>query len=148
MRISSRGRYALAATVSMAGRHSAGGNVTVISLAEGLGISKIYLEQVFSLLKKAGVVSSQKGAQGGYRLSRPPEEITALEVLSATDLSLLEEAGDTVKTHAPGIEAALRHMVFSEADEAVRHTLGRVTLKDLANEASKCRNDQAYMFFI
>ena len=148
MRISARGRYALAATVSMAARHSAGGNVTVISLAEGLGISKIYLEQVFSLLKKADVVSSHKGAQGGYRLSRPPEEITALEVLSATDLSLLEEAGDTVKTRAPGIEAALRHRVFSAADGAVRETLGGVTLKDLADEASKRRNDQAYMFFI
>jgi Rrf2 family protein len=91
MRISARGRYALAATVSMAARYAAGENITVISLSEDLGISKIYLEQVFSLLKKAEVVSSQKGAQGGYRLSRPPQDISALEVLSAADLSLFEE---------------------------------------------------------
>ncbi|HPF87499.1 MAG TPA: Rrf2 family transcriptional regulator, partial [Candidatus Limiplasma sp.] len=70
MRISARGRYALAATASMAARYATGENITVASLAERLGISKIYLEQVFSLLKKADIVASHKGAQGGYRLSR------------------------------------------------------------------------------
>ncbi len=112
MRLSARGRYALAATISMAGRYSTGENITVVSLSERLGISKIYLEQVFSLLKKADIVSSQKGAQGGYRLAKPPHEITALSVLAATDLSLFEEAGDTVKEQAPGIETAMRLTVF------------------------------------
>ncbi len=148
MRISARGRYALAATVSMAARYAAGENITVISLSEDLGISKIYLEQVFSLLKKAEVVSSHKGAQGGYRLSRPPREITALEVLSAADLSLFEETGDTVKDRAPGIEAAMRLKVFDAADGAVRDTLQGVSLQDLADEMKKHRKGQAYMYFI
>lgn len=148
MRISARGRYALAATVSMAARYSTNENVTVVSLSEGLGISKIYLEQVFSLLKKADIVSSQKGAQGGYRLSRPPREISALEVLAATDLSLFEEVGDTVRELAPAIEEALRKKVFAAADEAVRGMLGSVTLADLVHEAKQQRSDQAYMFFI
>ncbi|MFH1513474.1 MAG: Rrf2 family transcriptional regulator [Bacillota bacterium] len=148
MRISARGRYALAATISMAARHDTGENITVISLSDSLGISKIYLEQVFSLLKKADVVSSQKGAQGGYRLSRLPQDISALEVLWATDLSLFEEVGDTVAEHAPGIETAMRQSVFDAVDGAVRETLGSVTLKDLADEMKKHRKDQAYMFFI
>ena len=148
MRISARGRYALAATISMAPRHGTGENITVVSLSESLGISKIYLEQVFSLLKKADVVSSQKGAQGGYRLSRPPQDITALEVLSATDLSLFEEVGDTVAEHAPDIEAAMRLSVFDAVDGAVRETLTGVSLQDLADEMKKHRKDQAYMFFI
>ena len=148
MRISARGRYALAATISMAARHDTGENITVVSLSESLGISKIYLEQVFSLLKKAEVVSSQKGAQGGYRLTRAPQEITAFEVLWATDLSLFEEAGGTVEDHAPGIEAAMRQSVFNAADAAVKDTLSDVTLKDLADEMKKHRKDQGYMFFI
>lgn len=148
MRISARGRYALAATVSMAARHAAGDNITVISLSEDLGISKIYLEQVFSLLKKADVVSSHKGAQGGYRLSRPPQDISALEVLSAADLSLFEETGDTVKERAPGIETAMRLKVFDAADGAVRDTLNGVSLQDLADETKKHRKGQAYMYFI
>lgn len=148
MRISARGRYALAATISMATRYDTGENITVISLSESLGISKIYLEQVFSLLKKAEVVSSQKGAQGGYRLSRPPQEISAFEVLWATDLSLFEEVGDTVEDHAPGIEAAMRLSVFQAVDSAVKRTLSGVSLKDLADEMKKHRKDQGYMFFI
>ena len=148
MRISARGRYALAATVSMAARHDTGENITVISLSERLGISKIYLEQVFSLLKKAEIVISHKGAQGGYRLTRPPAEITALEVLSATDLSLFEEAGDTVADKVPALETALRQSVFHAVDAAVRSTLNTLTLQALYEEAKKNRKDQSYMFYI
>ncbi len=148
MRISARGRYALAATVSMAARWQTRENVTVISLSEDLGISKIYLEQVFSLLKKADVVTSHKGAQGGYRLSRPPQEITALEVLSATDLSLFEEPGETVAANAPALEQALRLKVFDAVDGAIRTALEGVTLIDLVTEAKKHRKNQGYMFFI
>jgi len=148
MRISARGRYALAATISMAARHLTGENITVVSLSESLGISKIYLEQVFALLKKAEIVSSQKGAQGGYRLSRLPQDIPALSVLAATDLSLFEEVGDTVKDHAPGIEAAMRQSVFDAVDGAVRDTLSNVTLKDLADEMKQHRKGQGYMYFI
>ena len=148
MRISARGRYALAATMSMAARHGSGENITVVSLSDRLGISKIYLEQVFSLLKKADVVCSQKGAQGGYRLSRPPRAISALEVLGATDLSLFEGVGDTVAENAPEIETALRLKVFDAVDAAVRERLGAVSLEELAEEMKKHGNPQNYMFFI
>jgi Rrf2 family protein len=148
MRISARGRYALAATISMATRYDTGENITVVSLSESLGISKIYLEQVFSLLKKADIVSSHKGAQGGYRLTRPPRDITALDVLSATDLSLFEAVGDTVADHAPGIETAMRQSVFDAVDGAIRGTLGGVTLSALSNEMKRHRKDQANMYFI
>jgi len=132
----------------MATRYDTGENITVVSLSESLGISKIYLEQVFSLLKKAEVVSSQKGSQGGYRLSRPPQEITAFEVLWATDLSLFEKVGATVEDSAPGIEAAMRLSVFNAVDQAVKSTLTSVSLKNLADEMKKHRKDQGYMFFI
>ncbi len=148
MKISARGRYALAATVSMAACHVTGENITVISLSESLGISKIYLEQVFSLLKKADIVSSHKGAQGGYRLSRPPAGITALEVLSAADLSLFEEAGDTVADKAPALENTLRQSVFGAVDGAVRETLQALTLQTLSDEMTRKQENQSYMFYI
>ena len=89
MRISAKGRYALAAAISMAQQHGTGEYITVISISEKLGISKIYLEQVFSLLKRAGLVTSVKGAQGGYQLSRMPGQITALDLLMAVETSPL-----------------------------------------------------------
>lgn len=148
MRISARGRYALAATISMAARYTTGENITVISLSERLGISKIYLEQVFSLLKKAEIVCSQKGAQGGYRLARAPEEITALGVLEATDLSLFETAGDTVPERAPELEATLQETVFGAVETAVRDTLQTLTLRRLVDDAKQRRGPQSYMFYI
>ena len=85
MRISAKGRYALAAMVHMAQGHANGECTTLISISEKLGISKIYLEQVFSLLKRGDIVTSVKGAQGGYMLTRSPGEISAYQVLSAVE---------------------------------------------------------------
>ena len=81
MRISAKGRYALASVIHMAQQHHSGESVTLISISERLGISKIYLEQVFSLLKRGELVTSVKGALGGYLLSASPEQINVLDVL-------------------------------------------------------------------
>ena len=90
MRISAKGRYGLAAMAYLAHSYNNGAPVTIIRISEKLGISKIYLEQVFSLLKRAGLVHSLKGSQGGYQLSRRPGEISAYDILSAIELGLLE----------------------------------------------------------
>ena len=93
MKISAKGRYGLAAMAYLARNFESGTPVTIISISERLGISKIYLEQVFSLLKRSQLVRSIKGSQGGYQLMRPPGNITAFDVLSAIELGLMEKAG-------------------------------------------------------
>ena len=148
MRISAKGRYALAAVICMAERYSTGEYTPVISISEKLSISKIYLEQVFSLLKKGDLVRSVKGAQGGYQLSRAPERITVLDVLTAVEFSLFEKTEETVTEKSPDIETALRLSVFDALDGAVRDALGRITLYDLASEAEKHRGSHALMFYI
>lgn len=148
MRISAKGRYALASAALMAQQHRTGETITLISIADSLGISKIYLEQVFSLLKRAELVTSVKGAQGGYQLSRMPAQITALDILAAVELSLFEKTDDTVAEKAPQIEAALRSAVFDELDGAVRDMLQKITLEDLAFEAEKNQSENAFMFYI
>jgi Rrf2 family protein len=148
IRISAKGRYALAATVSLAQSYTSGDYITVISISEKLGISKIYLEQVFALLKRGGVVSSVKGAQGGYQLSRMPQKITVYDVLSAVETSLFEENDATIEKKAPDIEMAVRQLVYGRLDESVRGALGKVTLYDLTAEAEKYRPDDNFMFYI
>lgn len=148
MRISSKGRYALAAVISMAQRYNTGEYITVISISEKLGISKIYLEQVFALLKRGGLVTSGKGAQGGYLLSKTPGQITVLDVLSSVDSSLFENTEDTIVLTAPDIEKAMRLSVFDNLDKSVQDTLKRVTLDDLVTEAEKNKIDSAQMFYI
>ena len=148
MRISAKGRYALAAVISMAECYDNGEYITVISISEKLGISKIYLEQVFSLLKRGGIVISVKGAQGGYQLARMPRQITVLDVLQAVELSLFEPTEDTVPVKAPEIEDAIKDTVFNALDSAVKSTLEIITLDDLVNKVEENKKNQGLMYFI
>lgn len=148
MRISAKSRYALAATISMAENFGSGEYITVISISEKLGISKIYLEQVFSLLKRGGIVNSIKGSQGGYQLARMPQQITLLDILSAVELSLFEPVEDTVPKSAPEIEAAMRLSAFEKIDGALKSAMERVTLRDLVAEAERHKPEAGFMFYI
>lgn len=89
MKLSTRGRYGLKAMVDLAVEYG-GAPVSTASLAASQGISDAYLEQLISSLRKAGLIVSLRGAQGGYRLSRSPEEINVGEILrvleGSTDL--------------------------------------------------------------
>lgn len=134
--------------ISMAQDYEKGACITVVSLSEKLGISKIYLEQVFALLKKAELVNAVKGAQGGYRLIRPPKQISALEILSSLEFSLFEKTVSSVSGKAENIEIAMRDCVFSVLDASVEKTLGSVSLGDLAAEAEKIGHGEGYMFYI
>ena len=148
MRISSRGRYGLAAMIIIAEYADSNEAVTVISISEKLGISKIYLEQVFALLKRAGLVTAIKGSQGGYRLAQPSNAITALDILQAVEHSLFEPAEESVLKKAPNIEEALQADVFMALDTAVADTLKKVTLDDLTAHAQRLRSDGGVMFYI
>lgn len=148
MRISAKGRYGLAAMVYMAQLDHTGEYITLIRIAEALDISKIYLEQVFSLLKRAEVVTSVKGAQGGYRLIKTPKETTAYDVLGAIEMALLEDTEQTVETKVPALEAAMQKTVFKTLNKDIKASLKKVTLHDLVVETENQRDNDNFMFFI
>jgi len=148
MRISAKGRYALAATTNMAQCYNKNEYITLISISDKLGISKIYLEQVFSLLKRGGIVNSVKGSHGGYQLARVPYRITAYEILSAVETSLFEATEESIAKNAPEIEAAMKITVYNPLDEAIKAALEGITLNDLVSEAERNNSDQGFMFYI
>jgi Rrf2 family protein len=147
MRISSKARYGLAAMINLAQNYRSGDYITIVSISEKLGISKIYLEQIFSLLKRAGLVNSIKGAQGGYQLSKNPEEITALDVMRSIETSLFEETEQSTADKDNIIEKALES-VWEKLDSSVSETLSGITLIDLVREAEKHRGYDDYMYYI
>lgn len=120
--------------------------VSLISLSDSLKISKIYLEHIFSLLKRAGLVTSIKGAQGGYLLSRPPEEINAYDIMSAIETSLFSKNEKTVEKSAPGIEKAMQNVLFVPLDKTVKTALSAMTLAMLVQEAEK--HNANYMYYL
>jgi len=87
MRISTRGSYALEAVLAIAMMPDAG-NVSIREISERTMISDNYLEQIFSLLRKGGIIKSLRGAQGGYRLARSSSAISVGDVLRAAEKSI------------------------------------------------------------
>ncbi|NLP15505.1 MAG: Rrf2 family transcriptional regulator [Clostridiales bacterium] len=148
MKISSKGRYALAAMILMAQETTQNESITVLEISQKLGISKIYLEQVFSLLRRGELVTSTKGAQGGYSLERSAMEITAADILSATETSIFDVPESTVKDTQPGIERALHKALFVPANNAFKEVFERMPLSDLAEEALKGDSLDGYIYYI
>jgi Rrf2 family protein len=148
MRISAKARYGLASAICLAQSYNTGEYITVISLSEKLKISKIYLEQVFALLKRANVVVSTKGKQGGYQLADTPRKITVFDVLSAIEVSLFEKTPNTVLNSSKFIEKTMKIMIFERLDETIKKQLSDVKLEDLVAEAEKQSSQDGYMFYL
>lgn len=146
MRISSKGRYGLAAMLVMAQSYHPNECVTILSIAEKLGLSKIYLEQVFALLKRADLVTSIKGSQGGYQLTKALDQITVGEILLSIETSLFEKTENSVSDEA--IEKTMENMVWQALDHTVLATLNHITLAMLKEELSKYNPEESYMFYI
>lgn len=148
MRISSKGRYGVAVMIRMAQIANNDEYTSIISIAEKLNISKIYLEQIFSLLKKAELVKSIKGSQGGYKLAKSPDIITAGDILRAIEISLFEKTEKSVSSDFTEIDKAMETLVWDKIDSTISKALDDVSLKNLVNEAEKCKNKDNYMFYI
>jgi Rrf2 family protein len=148
MKISSKGRYGLAAMILLAQHAAQETPLTVVEMAGELGVSKIYLEQVFSLLRKGGLVTSMKGSQGGYQLSQPASEISAADILSVTETSIFEDVEPTVAEAKPGMERALQDTLFKPANQVFQDVFRQMPLSDLAEEAIRSSADDGYMYCI
>ncbi len=147
--ISTKGRYGMRAMLDLT-IHSAEEKVSLSSIAERQNISVNYLEQVFAALRKAGLVKSIKGAQGGYVLGRPPASITVGEILRALEGDL-RIAGDYEQGQGQtrnSYEYCIRINVWDKLEESIRQIVDSLTLEDLALEYSKLNENLAYMFYI
>jgi Rrf2 family protein len=133
MKISTKGRYALRLMLDMA-LHNNGDLVRIKDIAARQDISDKYLEQIISALNKAGYVKSVRGPQGGYRLTKDPEEYTVGMILRITEGSLAPVAcldGDVNEcTRNAGCATLL---LWKKLDEAIKGVVDTVTIADLVN---------------
>ncbi|MEL7646733.1 MAG: Rrf2 family transcriptional regulator [Sedimentibacter sp.] len=143
MKISTKGRYGLRAVMDLC-LNSSGDYVSLISIAERQNISKNYLEQVFSSLRKTGIVKSVKGAQGGYLLNGKPSEISIGSILRALegDLSVVKE--DTKGLNK--MEICIKRNLWDKIDRKLYEIIDSMTLEDLINEYSK--GSESIMYYI
>ena len=111
--ITTKSPYALRALAEL-GR-SGDGPVPIGDLAKRRDIPVQFLEQLFAVLRRAGVLRSQRGVKGGYAFARPPHEVTVLEIVELLDGALGRDADG----------------IFAEAAAAARDVLGRTTIADV-----------------
>lgn len=112
--VTSKSRYAVVAMAELA--RSGDRPLPVKELAERRDIPDQFLEQLFSTLRRSGLLTSHRGSKGGYTLSRPADEITVLEVVQALDGKVGQEADEAGGIWADGIEALRK--VFRETSIA------------------------------
>ncbi|KUO68738.1 MAG: Rrf2 family transcriptional regulator [Clostridia bacterium BRH_c25] len=148
MKISTKGRYGLRAMVDLA-VYSRGDHISLKSIAERQNISEGYLEQVFSILRKAGLLNSIKGAQGGYVLAEKPTNITVGAVLRVLEgnLSVIDEKSMEEKTN-DRIEDCIREKVWSTINTSINEVVDKITLEELMDEYNKMANLEADMYYI
>lgn len=150
MRVSTRGEYGMRAMLDLALRFGEG-PIPLKAVAQRQRISEHYLEQLMSSLRKASLVTSVRGAQGGYQLVSPPEEIRVGDVLRALEGPLEPRAANTepAGTGPDQIPAYGTRALWQILSEKINDTLDGLTLADLCREGAMLQaRDSAYMYHI
>ena len=132
MWVSTKAQYGMRALVEVA---VAGDKPTSLkTVAERQALSHQYLEQIFAVLRKAGIVDSVRGARGGYRLARHPADVTALEVVELLEGSIAPVTCIADEATCDRVGACSTEPLWREVDRAVRGVLGGTTLAHLMEE--------------
>ena len=132
MKLTRRSEYALLALIHLA-RAKGEGYVAVAAIAEAQGLPPQFLEQLLMALKRARLVTSQKGPHGGYRLARPAEKISLAEVIRLLDGALAPTESVSTYFYEPTpVEREKRLLrVFKEIRDFVSARLEKTTLADV-----------------
>ena len=141
MMISTKGRYALRIMVDLA-QHDGMEPVSVREIAQRQDISGKYMEQIISVLSRAGLLRSVRGAQGGYHLAMTPDEMTVGMILRATegDLAPAECVLDGAQ-HCDRRGACPSRTVFAKVYSAINSVIDSVTLRELMPEEAEAAAD-------
>jgi Rrf2 family iron-sulfur cluster assembly transcriptional regulator len=141
MRLTTRGRYAVTALLDLALQASLDDQpITLAEIAGRQSISIAYLEQLFSKLKRSGLVLSSRGALGGYRLAKPSHEIAILDIIEAVnesvDATLCEGQGNCRKG-----AKCITHDLWHDLSTQIEGYLASVTIADLVAKAGLPTSD-------
>jgi len=148
VRISAKGEYAIKAMVDLA-MHDGPDLRPIQEIAERQAIPQRYLEHVLLELKRAGLLVSRRGSAGGYRLSRPPDQITVGGILRAVEGgSSSRELGGRLAGPASAEGAADLSELWRSIGEAVSSVVDAVTVEDLRRQAEERAGAARTMYHI
>ncbi len=141
MKISTKGRYALRTMIDLA-MNDTGENISIKAIAARQGISTKYLEQIISTLNKAGYVKSERGANGGYRLTKKPEEYTVGMILRLTEGSLaITTCTQDEQNLCERYGCCTTVKVWEKINKAISDVVDNITIADLAADEQNNTNN-------
>ena len=116
--------------------------VSIKSISERQNISERYLEQIFSLLRKSGIIVGRKGAQGGYVLGKNINELTILEILKVLEGdSIFIDINDKEENE---VEEFINKNLWREINSKIENYFSNITLEDLVDEYRKSKDNIIY----
>ena len=141
MKISTKGRYGLRALIDLAINIDSE-NVSIKAISERQDISERYLEQIFSLLRKAGIIVGRKGAQGGYSFGKKVSDLTILEILK-----ILE--GDNIfidinNKDENELENFINKNLWQDINNSIEKYFNSITLEELVDDYKKSKDTLIY----
>ena len=141
MKVSSRGEYGVRAMVALA-RHYGDGPMSIAAVAKDSSVPYAYLEQLIGPLRRAGLVESKRGAQGGYQLTRSPDLVRVGEVYRVMEgpvapMDCVSE--DPADQTCPLIEGCETRPVWLAVRDSIAATLDSMTLADLVAQGRRRR---------
>ncbi len=143
MKLSTKGRYGLRAIVDLA-MNSQDEAVALSSIAERQNISISYLEQLIAKLRKAGLVNSIRGAQGGYILAKDSKEISVGDILRALEGNLnpvdCSEIEEGAETECSGKDVCVTKYVWKRISDSINQTVDSISLYELVQEGNAVKN--------
>lgn len=132
MKLSTKGRYGVKAMVDLAINYG-DEPVSIKSISERQNVSEYYLEQLFSPLRKANLVKSIRGAQGGYVLSRPPEEINVSDIMEVLEGPV--EISDCIDDGScSNIDCCATRLLWVRIKDSIDSVLKSTTLSDMVTD--------------
>lgn len=145
MKLSTKGRYGLRALIDLA-VHSETEAVSISSVSQRQGISESYLEQLVGKLRRAGLVVSIRGAQGGYRLAKPAAEISVGDILRALEgnLDAVECPGLSEDQGCEGADFCVTKYVWQRINDSITEAVDGISLEQLVQESKKATAGRDY----
>ena len=132
MKLSSKARYGVYVAVELAKNYDSGAVVNVASLSASTGVTEKYLEQIIALMKKAEIVESLRGANGGYKLTDSPDRVTVGRILRAVEDNL--EIVDCLHSGCANSGKCVARNLWGKLYDNINSYLDTVSLKQLAED--------------
>lgn len=139
MKLSTKGRYGVKAMFELA-LNTHNETVSIKEISDKINVSEYYLEQLFSSLRKAGLIKSIRGAQGGYMLAKSPETITVADIFNVLEGPIeISDCVDEDESNCARLGYCATRLLWIKISDSINQVTHSITLQDMLNDYNEMK---------